>query len=132
MFQKLNLSCTSGGESSTSYEIHVGSPNSNGSFCPGNIELTCIGRDASIVLNWFINGSSIAQYIFEQIDTFPMKIMDNPVNISIISANGSLTVDYVSILSGNFSYLKRASIQCGRGSKLSNNIVVKGFGKFIG
>ncbi len=44
----------SGGENAR-YELQVSPPNSNGSFCPGNIEFTCTGRAVSIALNWFIN-----------------------------------------------------------------------------
>ena len=116
---------------SASYDLQAVSPNSNGSFCPGKIELTCIGRGVSIILNWFINESSVAQYIFKQTDTFPIKTIGSHFNNTIVSANGSLTIDYVSTLSGKFGYLNGASIQCGRDSILSNKIVVLGYSKFI-
>ena len=115
---------------SASYDLQAVSPNSNGSFCPGEIELTCIGRGVSIILNWFIN-ESMTQYIFSQTDTFPIKTKGSHFNITIVSANGSLTIDYVSTLSGNFCYLNGASIQCGRDSILSNKIVVLGYSKLI-
>ncbi len=123
--------CISGSEGSI-YKLQVSPPNSNGSFCPGNIELTCIGRGASIVLNWFINGSSVSQYLYAVTDIFPVNVIEYPVNITILSANGSIAVDFASTLSGNFGYLSGASIKCGRGSVLSNNIMIEGYSKLIG
>ncbi len=130
-FNNLNLSCISGGESA-SYELQVSPPNSNGSFCPGNIEFTCIGRGVHIVLNWLINGSSVVQYIFHTNHHFPININNDTVNVTIVNANGSINIDIVSTLSGHFSYLRGSSIQCGRDFLLSQNIVVEGYGKFIG
>ncbi len=72
----------------------------------------------------------VAQYIFVETDNFPTKIIDSPFNITIINATGSNTIDIVSTLSGNFSYLQGASIYCGRDNLLSNHIAVEGYGKF--
>ncbi len=58
--------------------------------------------------------------------------MEYPVNITILNANGSLNIDIVSTLSSNFSYLRGASIQCGRGDILSNNIMIEGYSKLFG
>ena len=118
----------SGSESAT-YELQVSPPNSNGSFCPGNIELTCIGRRASIAFNWFINESSVAQYVYDQRHMLPMNVLVSPVNVTIVSAIGSVAIDIVSTLSSNFSHLRGASIRCGRGSILSYSTVVEGNGK---
>ncbi len=119
----------SGSESAT-YELQVSPPNSNGSFCPGNIELTCIGRNAPIGFNWFINESSVVLYLYDdQTDMLPMNILDYPVNITIINVTGLLTIDIVSTLSSNFSYLRGASVRCGRGSFMSYSTVVEGNGK---
>ncbi len=125
------MSCISVGENA-GYELQVQSPNSNGSFCPGEIELTCTGRSVASVLNWFINESSIAEYVFTQSDHFPLNVIDSSVNITIVNATGLITIEYIdSTLSGKFSYLKGVSIRCGRGSMLSNNIIVEGYGEFI-
>ncbi len=125
------MSCISVGENAV-YELQVQSPNSNGSFCPGEIELTCTGRSVASVLNWFINESPIAQYEFTQSDHFPLSVIDSSVNITIVNATGLITIEYiVSTLSGNFSYLRGVSIRCGRDSTLSNNIIVEGYGEFI-
>ena len=123
------LSSISGGESAT-YELQVSPPNSNGSFCPGNIEFTCIGRGVPIVLNWFINESSVVLYLYDdQTDMFPMNVLVSPVNVTIVSVTCSFTIDIVSTLSSNFGYLRGASIRCGRGSFMSHSTVVEGNGK---
>ncbi len=123
------LSSISEGESAT-YELQVSPPNSNGSFCPGNIEFTCIGRGVPIVLNWFINESSVVLYLYDdQTDMLPMNILDYPVNITIINVTGSSIIDIVSTLSSHFSYLRGASVRCGRGSFMSYSTVVEGNGK---
>ncbi len=125
------MSCISVGENA-GYELQVQPPNSNGSFCPGEIELTCTGRSVTSVLNWFINESSIAEYVFTQSDHFPLNVIDSSVNITIVNATGLINIEHiVSTLSGNFSYLRGVSIRCGRESMLSNNIIVEGFGEFI-
>ena len=131
VFYAFYLLCISGSEGSI-YKLQVSPPNSNGSFCPGNIELTCIGQDASIALNWFINESSVSQYLYELTDIYPVNVMEYPVNITILSANGSIVIDYASTLSGNFGYLRGASIRCGRTPILSNNIMIEGYSKLFG
>ncbi len=131
VFYAFYLFCISGSEGSI-YKLQVSPPNSNGSFCPGNIELTCIGREARIALNWFINESLVSQYLYDMTDIFPVNVMEYPVNITILNANGTLNIDIVSTLSSNFSYLRGASIQCGRGSILSNNIMIEGYSKLFG
>ena len=124
------LSCIPGGVRA-SYELRVSPPNSNGSFCPGNIELTCISQNAPRILNWFINGSSVAQYTFNQMDSHFINITDSSINIAIVNVTGkSSIINTVVTLSGNFSYLRGAFIQCGRDSILSDNIVVKSYSKF--
>ncbi len=124
------LSCIPGGVSA-SYELRVSPPNSNESFCPGNIELTCISQNAPRILNWFINGSSVAQYTFNQMDSHFINITDSSINIAIVNVTGkSSIINTVVTLSGNFSYLRGAFIQCGRDSILSDNIVVKSYSKF--
>ncbi len=120
------LSCIPGGVRA-SYELRVSPPNSNGSFCPGNIELTCISQNAPRILNWFINGSSVAQYTFNQVDSH-INIMDSSINIAIVNVTSKSSS--VLTLSGNFSYLRGAFIQCGRDSIISDNIVVKSYSKF--
>ncbi len=80
-------------------------------------------------MNWFINGSSVAQYVYGQMDMLPMNVLDSPVNITVINATGLLTIDIVSTLSSNFSYLRGASIRCGRDSAVSNSAVVEGYDK---
>ncbi len=120
------LSCIPGGVSA-SYELRVSPPNSNGSFCPGNIELTCISQNAPRILNWFINGSSVAQYTFNQVDSH-INIMNSSINIAIVNVTSKSSS--VLTLSGNFSYLRGAFIQCGRDFILSDIIVVKSYSKF--
>ncbi len=62
-------------------------------------------------------------------DIFPVNVVEYPVNIT---ANGSVNIDIVSTLSSNFSYLRGASIQCGRGDILRNNIMIEGYSKLSG
>ncbi len=71
----------------------------------------------------------MAQYVYGQMDMLPMNVLDSPVNITIINATGLLTIDIVSTLSSNFSYLRGASIRCGRDNVVSNSAVVEGYGK---
>ncbi len=71
----------------------------------------------------------MAQYLYDQTDMLPMNVMVSPVNVTIVSATGSLTIDIVSTLSSNFSHLRGASIRCGRGSIMSYSTVVEGNGK---
>ncbi len=125
----MNLSCVSVGENAD-YELQVSPPNSNGSFCPGEVEFTCIGRNVSSALNWFINKSSIAQYVFSSLDTFPYNV-NSSFNITIVNATGSIMLKYIeSTWSGNFSYLRGVSIHCGRNPLFSHNFVVEGYGKY--
>ncbi len=112
--------------------MRVSPPNSNGSFCPGNIELTCISQNAPRIINWFINGSSVAQYTFNRMDNYLINITDSSINIAIVNVTGrSPTINSVLILSGNFSYLRGVSIQCGRDSILSDNIMVESYSKLV-
>ena len=124
------LSCIPGGVSAN-YELRVSPPNFNESFCPGLIELTCTSQNAPRILNWFINGSSVAQYTFNQMDSHFINIMDSSINIAIVNVTSkSSIINIILTLSGNFSYLKGASIQCGRDSILSDNIMVESYSKF--
>ncbi len=124
------LSCIPGGVSAT-YELRVSPPNSNGSFCPGNIEFTCISQNAPRILNWFINGSSVAQYTFNRMDNYLTNKTDSSIDIAIVNVTSkSSIIDSVLTLSGNFSYLRGSFIQCGRDSILSDNIVVESYSKF--
>ncbi len=81
------------------------------------------------MFNWFINESPVVLYIYGQTDILPTNILDSPVNITIVSATGSIAIDIVSTLSSNFSHLRGASIRCGRSSILSYSTVVEGNGK---
>ncbi len=47
----------------------------------------------------------------------------------LFNATGSLTIDIISTLSSNFSYLRGASIRCGRDMIFSNSAIVEGYGK---
>ncbi len=74
----------------------------------------------------------MAQYLYSQADILPRNVLASPINVTIVSATGSSTIDIVSTLSSNFSYLRGASIRCGRDSILSNSTIVKSYGKLLG
>ncbi len=64
-------------------------------------------------------------------DSHFINIMDSSINIAIVNVTSkSSIINIILTLSGNFSYLKGASIQCGRNSILSDNIVVESYSKF--
>ncbi len=85
------LSCIPGGVRAN-YELRVSPPNFNESFCPGLIELTCISQNAPRILNWFINGSSVAQYTFNQVDSHFINIMDSSINIAIVNVTSKSSI----------------------------------------
>ncbi len=87
-------------------------PSSNGYFCPGPVQFTCVGTEISI-LSWRINNTYIGTYRYLSGDTFPRSLSLSPllpdVNIMITSGSDSRIE---STLNANVSSLRETLIEC--------------------
>ena len=106
-----------------------------GSFCPGdNTRFTCKGIGVPVVLEWFKNGSVVADYRYRNIHTYPRNadsVTDPSVSVTISDAI-SLSVTSINItstLTGSFNNLNGFLIECGSDTVRSNSIMVTDFGK---
>ena len=95
------------------------SPPTNGSFCPGTVQFTCVGTNIQIVLDWKIDGSIIATYSFRRTDELPLVIAPKPsapesVEVTILAAvliDGS-RLNITSVLRGNVTDLRGSTVYC--------------------
>ncbi len=87
-------------------------PSSNGYFCPGPVEFTCVGTEISS-LTWRINNTYRGDYRYLVDDTFPQTLSLSPllpdVNIMITSGSDSRIE---STLNANVSSLRGTLIEC--------------------
>ena len=128
--------------------LHVGAqcitltsePDTNGSYCPGQVTFTCIGTNVANGLDWVLNGTVYNTFTLMRDDNnFPRLISErNNVSISIISASlveNSPGINLVStfsveslnpILNGYISCetLSRSSSQFLVAAKGNNDIIV--------
>ncbi len=118
------------------YNLSDNSSISRGLFCPGDrIRFTCKGIGVPVVLEWYINGSIVADYRFRSSYTFPWSAdstTDHNVTVTISEVIGlSVTaIKITSTLAGHFNDLYRFSFECGSDTILSNLIMVTDFGNF--
>ncbi len=99
-------------------------PSSNGYFCPGPVQFTCVGIEISS-LSWIVNDTHSLQYtLLSGVNpTFPFTVSLNPplpgVVVMIASASrGSSGQDITSTISASVSVLSGSSLQC-----VDNNII---------
>ncbi len=126
--------CILGFEGAT-FNLYDNSTNSDGLFCPGDIiTFTCEGTGVPVVLEWFRNGSIVADYRYRSSHTFSRiadSVTDSSVNVTISDAIGlSVTsINITSTLTGSFNNLNGFLIECGSDTIRSNSIMVSDFGK---
>ena len=95
----------------------------NETYCPGINLFTCIGRHESDLVNWRINGTVFATYIFYSTDIFPLSIeplfsLYDSFEFLILSASATVipidfvVVDFVAVFKGDLTDLRGSTIQC--------------------
>ncbi len=98
-------------------------PSSNGYFCPGPVQFTCVGTEIP-KLGWKINGTYRGRYQYFHDDTFPQSLSLSPllpdVNIMITSGSDSRIE---STLNANVSSLRETLIECNNVQYESNTTV---------
>ncbi len=52
-------------------------PSSNGYFCPGPVQFTCVGTEID-GLTWRINRTYRASYVYSSTDTYPVTLSSSP------------------------------------------------------
>ena len=103
------------------------SPPTNGSYCPGTVQFTCVGTNILIVLDWKIDGSIIATYSFRRTDEFPLVVPPVPstpegVEVTILAAvfiNDS-RLNITSVLRGSVADLRGSTVYCSETTSTSN------------
>ena len=103
---------------------------SSGSFCSGPVLFTCQGTEIGANLFWLVNGTIVASYGFNPIDTFPLILtfIDNPlhgvrVEVTKASRNTS-SFDITSTFNINdVSSLNGSSIQCEEASGAKSELL---------
>ncbi len=92
-------------------------PSSNGYFCPGPVQFTCVGTEIPS-LTWIVNTHSVQYSLLPGINpTFPLTVTLSPplpgVVVMITSASrGSSGQDITSTISASASVLNGSLIQC--------------------
>ncbi len=88
-------------------------PPSNGYFCPGPVQFTCVGTDI-FSLSWRINNTySRGTYEFFSGDTFPISLLLDPLlpDVTIMITSGSHN-RIESTLAASVSNLRGTLIEC--------------------
>ncbi len=87
-------------------------PSSNGYFCPGPVQFTCVGTEVSDI-TWRTNSTNFVTYIYLDGDSFPQTGSLSPplpdVNIMITSGTDSRIE---STLNADVSSLRETLIEC--------------------
>ena len=103
-------------------------PSSNGYFCPGPVQFTCVGTEIPS-LTWRINNTYRGTYEFFHVDIFPRSLSLSPplpdVNIMITSGSDSRIE---STLNANVSSLRETLIECSSAvmnSRIANSTTVQ-------
>ncbi len=87
-------------------------PSSNGYFCPGPVEFTCVGTEISD-LSWRINNTYRGTYRYLSGDTFPQSLSLIPTlpDVTIMITSGSDS-RIESTLTASVSNLRGTLIEC--------------------
>ncbi len=100
-------------------------PSSNGYFCPGPVQFTCVGTDVPN-LSWRINNTYRGTYRYLDGDPFPQTLSLSPllpdVNIMITSGNDNRIE---STLNANISNLRETLIECSSADQIRDNTTVQ-------
>ncbi len=100
-------------------------PSSNGYFCPGPVQYTCVGTEISS-LTWRINNTNRGDYRYLDGDPFPQPLSLSPllpdVTITITSGNDNRIE---STLNADVSSLRETLIECSSGDQIRNNTTVQ-------
>ncbi len=107
-------------------------PSSNGYFCPGPVQFTCVGTEVSS-LTWIVNGTHAVQYSLLTGVTppdFPLTVSLNPplpgVVVMITSASReSSGQDITSTLSASASVLSGSLLLCVADNNLIRNASIQ-------
>ena len=108
-------------------------PSSNGYFCPGPVQYTCVGTEIN-GLTWRIDNTYRASYVFNEGDGFPLALSLSPdltdVTILITSASSigtsqnniesTLSVAQVSVLS------ERDTVECISSNLIRSSLTIDG------
>ncbi len=120
----------------TTFNLYDNSTNSDGLFCPGDIiTFTCVGTGVPVVLEWFRNGSIVAEYRYRSSHTFPRDadMITDPSNVTIrdVISLSATAINITSTLTGSFNNLNGFLIECGSDTIRSNSTMVSDFGKLL-
>ncbi len=102
-------------------------PSSDGYFCPGPVQFTCVGTEISS-LTWRINNTyrGTYRYLDDEVSTFPQTLSLSPllpgVNIMITSGSDSRIE---STLNASVSSLRETLIECSSTSLIASNATVQ-------
>ncbi len=100
-------------------------PSSNGYFCPGPVQFTCVGTDISS-LTWIINNTYRGTYRYLDGDPFPQTLSLSPLlpDVNIMITSGS-NIWIESTLNADVSSLRETLIDCSSGDQIRNNTTVQ-------
>ncbi len=113
-------------------------PSSNGYFCPGPVQFTCVGTDVPI-LSWIFNGTHSVQYsLLTGVNPpdFPLTVSLNPplpgVVVMITSASrGSSGQDITSTFSASASVLSGSLLLCEASNIIRNASIQEREGELV-
>ena len=109
------------------------SPDTNGSYCPGTVNFTCVGIDEPFGLGWRVNGSIVDTYAFPNsgMEVFPEVVFVNDI-VTITVKNAVITSlsthNITLLLSGNVSDLLGSTISCRTAIIESEEFIVRSKG----
>ena len=88
-------------------------PLSNGYFCPGPVQFTCVGTDI-FSLTWRINNTYRKTYRFFSGDTFPLSLILSPPlpDVTIVITSGSDNIIESTLVTASVSNLRGTLIEC--------------------
>ncbi len=88
-------------------------PSSNGYFCPGPVQFTCVGTEIN-VLTWRINNTYRVTYNFISGDTFPQPLSSSPLlpDVNIMITSGSDSRIESTLNAASVSNLRGTLIEC--------------------
>ncbi len=99
-------------------------PSSNGYFCPGPVQFTCVGTDIPS-LTWRIDNTYRGTYRYLDGDPFPQTLTLSPPreDVDIIITSGSDS-RIESTLNANVSSLRKALMECLSGGQIASSSTI--------